>query len=287
MLWPGEKLRAVRASIANESAERRRARIALRQLQDAIDRLQAATTPDPSGPHALAALRREAVRVASQVIPFPALADGENGRLALSRLVEDGLDRIDAASTEETLTIAATAHERALQSLEATVVEERALVRRSQLTLATAAVAICLSIAVGSRVASARFGPTDLAAGKPWTTSSTWAECHPEQNECGKFPTRILFHTHQQLSPWFQIDLQGPTTFSSATIVNRQDMAMPLALPLVLEVSDDGTTFREVIRQTGHFSVWQPTFAPQTARYFRLRVDRISTLHLESVKVHP
>ena len=88
-------------------------------------------------------------------------------------------------------------------------------------------------------------------------------------------------------SPWYQIDFGAPTTFSSATIINRQDAAMPLALPLVLEVSDDGKTFREVARRTELFTAWAPTFAPQTARYFRARVDRTSILHLEAVRVHP
>ena len=64
-------------------------------------------------------------------------------------------------------------------------------------------------------------------------------------------------------------------------------MLMMRAIPLVLEVSDDGKAFREVARRTEEFSAWAPSFPPQTARYFRVRVDRVSTLHLEAVRVHP
>ena len=35
------------------------------------------------------------------------------------------------------------------------------------------------------------------------------------------------------------------------------------------------------------FSTWLATFPPQTPRYFRLKVARLSTLHLEAVQVHP
>ena len=62
---------------------------------------------------------------------------------------------------------------------------------------------------------------------------------------------------------------------------------MALAVPLVLEVSDDGASWREVIRRPDVFATWYPTFPAQKARYVRLRVDRISTLHLEAVRVHP
>jgi hypothetical protein len=128
--------------------------------------------------------------------------------------------------------------------------------------------------------------PEDLARGKPFTLSSKWADCHPDRYECGGYPTPILFHTTDQDQPWFQLDLGAPTSFSWLTIKNRSDMAMMRAIPLVVEVSDDGATFKEVARRTERFTVWEPRFAPQLARYVRLRVDRFSTLHLDAVQVH-
>lgn len=279
-------LAEVRARLTTEASLHRRARLSVRALWDAAVLLESSTAPRPD-PVAIAAIRREAVRAASQALPFPALADTADARLALSRLMEQGLDDVQAGEVEHVLAAAREAHARALAALEVTVAEEQSILRRRQLAIGTFAVTVCLVAAIVGRLLMIHLAPTDLAAGKPWTASSKWAECHPEQNECGKFPTRVLFHTHHEQSPWFQIDLGAPTTFSSATVVNRQDMGMPLALPLAVEVSDDGKAFREVARRTDHFSTWLATFPPQTARYFRLRVDRLSTLHLEAVRVHP
>ena len=44
-------------------------------------------------------------------------------------------------------------------------------------------------------------GVTHLALGKPWSTSSRWAECHPEHLACGNARTRVFFHTRRQKQP--------------------------------------------------------------------------------------
>lgn len=286
MIWDAS-LRAARARVAAEPSLQRQVRFALRALWDAAVQLEATTNPSPPAPAALAAIRREAVRLASQALPFPALADTANARLSLSRLMEQGLDGLDASEVPHVLALAREAHTRALDMLEVDSRAEEGLVRRRQLAIGSFAVMVCLVASIVGRLGMMSSGPVDLAAGKPFSTSSKWAECHPEKYECGGYPTRILFHTNSEPSPWYQVDFGTPTTFSSATVLNRQDMAMPLAVPLVVEVSDDGKTFREVARRNEVFTSWLATFPPQTARYFRLRVDRLSTLHLESVQVHP
>jgi hypothetical protein len=129
--------------------------------------------------------------------------------------------------------------------------------------------------------------PPDLARGKPWTTSSVYAACQPEQGQCGPERTRALFYTQEQLSPWYQVDLGGPTPFSRVTVRNRSDMLLERAVPLVLEVSADAASWREVARRVEPFARWDAAFAPVTARYLRARVDRFSALHLEGVEVHP
>ena len=129
--------------------------------------------------------------------------------------------------------------------------------------------------------------PVDLAKGKTFTLSSKWNDCHPEDNDCGGLPMRVFFHTQEQEQPWFQWDLEKPTTFSGLTVVNRSDSALMRAVPLIVEVSDDGEHYREIARRTETFVTWEPRFEPVTARYLRLRVNRFSWLHLEAVKVHP
>lgn len=279
-------LAEVRARLAAEDSLHRRVRLAVRALWDAGVLLEASTSPVPM-PTVLAALRREALRVATQALPSTALADTGEGRLWLNQLMNRGLDEVPPGEVAPFLAVAREAHRRALKTLETDTNEEQALVRRRQITLGSFVLAVCIVASVVGRLLLLHNQPVDLAEGRPFTLSSKWADCHPDKNECGGYPTRIAFHTNAEPSPWFQIDLGEPTTFSSATIVNRQDMALPLAVPLVVEVSDDGMSFREIARRDDVFSTWLATFPPQTARYIRLKVARLSTLHLEAVRVHP
>jgi len=127
----------------------------------------------------------------------------------------------------------------------------------------------------------------DLAKGATFRISSSQWECRPEKRECGGAKTSIFFHTYNEQNPWLEYDFGRPVSFSSLTIENRDDCCGDRALPLVVEVSNDGKTFKEVIRRDGAFGTWNPSFSPQLARYLRLRVARESILHLEAVKVHP
>ncbi len=139
-------------------------------------------------------------------------------------------------------------------------------------------------------VASRASEPTDLAKGKPWRASSQWAglTCDPVHGVCGPLHSRIFFHTNDDDSPWVEIDLGKPQTFTKLTIVNRKDENLQhRAVPLVLEVSDDQQGWREIARRTEVFDDWKPEFPPVTARFIRARIDRKSWLHLEAVKVHP
>jgi hypothetical protein len=129
--------------------------------------------------------------------------------------------------------------------------------------------------------------PPNLAAGKPWTASSEWAKCHPEDGLCGGIATNIFFSTNSDDNPWFEYDLGAPVRVSSLTIVNREDFGPERVVPLIVEVSNDRKTYTEVAKRTEVFSTWRPKFRPQTARYVRLRVARVSWLHLEAVEVHP
>jgi len=127
----------------------------------------------------------------------------------------------------------------------------------------------------------------DLARGMPWQTSSALMQCHPETPDCGGYPIRILFHTKQEQDPWFEYDFGKALTFSWLTIRNRTDSGAELAVPLVVEVSNDHKTYREVSRRTTSFLSWRPHFATEHARYLRLRVLRTTYFHLEAIEVHP
>lgn len=148
-------------------------------------------------------------------------------------------------------------------------------------------VGLGLAIALGPSVLGWLAAPRNLARWAEWTTSSSAFTCRPSHHECGGGRTDIFFHTNNEANPWLRYDLGSATTVSGLTIVNRQDSLQARAVPLVVEVGDDGSSFREVARQPTAFSTWEPRFEPVTARYVRLRVDGTSVLHLERVEVHP
>ncbi len=132
-----------------------------------------------------------------------------------------------------------------------------------------------------------RGGRVDLAEGRRTRTSSTLYPCSPARMDCGGFRTAILFHTREEESPWFEVDLEVPTTFSSVDVRNRSDCCQDRAIPLVLEMSDDRRSWTELARRDETFSLWSPAFSSVTARYVRLRVLKRTYLHLEAVNVRP
>jgi len=150
---------------------------------------------------------------------------------------------------------------------------------------AAAALAVALFLTFGA-VQRALQGP-DLALGKPWRASSKAFDCHPKEMECGGARSAMFFHTQEEQDPWVEIDLGSPQTFARVEVVNREDCCTERVAPLVIEVSDDGKTWREVARNPETFRSWEATFKPVTARYVRARVARRSTLHLVRVSVRP
>lgn len=148
------------------------------------------------------------------------------------------------------------------------------------------AIGIAFAVPFAIRLAS-RWGPTDLAKGKPWHASSTLVECHPELIDCGGTKTTIFFHTKDEKEPWVVVDLEAPTRFGSVSIINRRDAATERAVPLALEVSNDETSWRLLAHRDENFRLWRPTFEPTTARFVRVRALRNTYLHLDAVKVHP
>lgn len=149
------------------------------------------------------------------------------------------------------------------------------------------AVAVVVIVTQGPSVLKWATSPRNLARGKPWSTSSTAFPCRPAHHDCGGSRTDIFFHTNNESNPWLLIDLERVTDISGLTVVNRLDELLERAVPLVVEVSQDGAGFTEVVRQPSSFSTWEPRFQTTKARYVRLRVDRTSVLHLERVEVHP
>jgi hypothetical protein len=120
----------------------------------------------------------------------------------------------------------------------------------------------------------------DLAKDKPFVTSSTNASCD-QPRKCGA----LLFHTKEERNPWVQFDLGAVHSVRRVEVKNRTDCCPERAVPLVVELSTDGSAFSEVDRIDEDFTEWTAKFSSQKARYVRLRVPRVSVLHLEAVVV--
>jgi hypothetical protein len=288
--------------LVDEPAARKSARQQIDHLWNAAQRLAAAEAGVTPTSAARAAIHLEGVRRALRLLGGldPTVPDAQ----VWDRVTPDvtaglGLSEADServagavangtsATEAPTVEALAHAHQQAAAKLNALdrVVGDHDLKRivRLGFGLAISAAVAVLVFSGVSRLAQ----PTDLAKGLPFKVSSKMAECHPEQNECGGYPTRVLFHTVEEVNPWYLIDFTQPTAFTRMTIVNRGDMGEGRAIPLVVEVSDDGTNFREIARRNEVFATWKPEVGLQNARYVRVRADRKTWLHLEAVRIHP
>lgn len=126
----------------------------------------------------------------------------------------------------------------------------------------------------------------DLARGKPWTSSSVYpvGGCRSPLQICEESPY-FFFHTLEEENAWVSIDLGEPRVFTAIRVVNRRDCCWERALPLIVEVSDDGKTWREIARRTEEFRSWLAKLSPVRARWVRLRTPQRTTLHLAEVRI--
>jgi len=217
------------------------------------------------------------------------LPDDTNERVELERLVLHADFRTGASLSEAELHKVASQ----LKTLAQSALElgapgngaVRALSFERALRLFNACLLLASIAAVVVLVAVYAGQKPNLAAGKPWHASSTWAVCQPEIRTCGAARTAVFFHTEEDLQPWIEFDLMAPTAFSEVYVKNRNSLP-DRAIPLVVEVSDDAKNWRPVARREDTFRRWTASFPSVTARYVRLRVDRRSYLHLEAVEIH-
>jgi hypothetical protein len=123
----------------------------------------------------------------------------------------------------------------------------------------------------------------DVAHGKPWRASSilsAFPGCSSPQQECAESPF-YFFHTQDEDKPWLEIDLGSKQRIVGAIIENREDCCTDRAVPLVISISDDRRTWKEVARRTEIFGSWSPTFAPASGRYVRIQALKRTALHLK------
>jgi F5/8 type C domain len=126
----------------------------------------------------------------------------------------------------------------------------------------------------------------DMALGKAWRASSSYGVggCRSPDQECPDSPAYFL-HTQEEDRPWVEFDLGQPRSVSAVRIINRKDCCAERAVPMIIEISRDQHKWRQVARRADTFSSWLAEFRPVQARWVRVRVDRVSLLHLARVRI--
>jgi hypothetical protein len=98
--------------------------------------------------------------------------------------------------------------------------------------------------------------------------------------------TSLLFHTDPENNPWVEFDMGKPTTFHRIDVKNRTDCCSDRAVPLIVEISTDHTTWTEIGRKDVEWTSWTINVPPKTARYIKLHVPKNVAFHLKKVAVY-
>jgi hypothetical protein len=220
-------------------------------------------------------------RVRPEILVPPAAKPASIGRIrdALTRSFAASAQLSEAQRAEEVRVL----EQFARRTIDLLEVSERDLRRRTLRRWAPIALLSgALLLAVGGLFWVTR---RDLAANRPWRTSSQLPDCDLTYNTCQGQSVNIFFHTLEEESPWVEIDLGSVRTFSRIIVRNRRDCCQERAVPLAIEVSSDDSSFAEVARRRNVFEEWDAKFDPVHARYVRARALRRTFLHLEGISV--
>ncbi|MBN2192544.1 MAG: discoidin domain-containing protein [Polyangiaceae bacterium] len=152
----------------------------------------------------------------------------------------------------------------------------RAIVRARRRRIAAMGLVAALALAA----AMARLlAPQNLAEGMAATASSR----HPGTPDAqgvtdGVRNANYGVHTQTEASPWVVVDLGGTHRLREVVVYHRNDGYWDEILPVGLELSEDGATWRRVAERTARFTASHPWSQPLTdepARYVRLaRAER-------------
>ena len=153
--------------------------------------------------------------------------------------------------------------------------------RALRLGMIAVVVLALIGIGIGKLLA-----PRNLALGKPVQSSSRRANSPPGSGEAGLPPSGLVdgsvgstydICTNSEVRPWVMVDLQRVHNLGKVIAYNRADCCQgSYDLPAILELSEDGATFREVARRTTAYSAsdpWVIKLDRTPARFIRLRVD--------------
>ncbi|MGD1157607.1 MAG: discoidin domain-containing protein [Terriglobia bacterium] len=132
-------------------------------------------------------------------------------------------------------------------------------------------------------------GPTtDLALGKPAQQSSTYSGDFPASNGVdGRKDDGSMFHTNNERSPWWQVDLQGNYALSYIMLYNRTGCCAERERTVQVLLSQNGRNWQTIYSHNGtDFRELRVEAGGRQARYVRVQLAEQNYFHLQEVEVY-
>jgi hypothetical protein len=194
-------------------------------------------------------------------------------------------------SAEEQLALATqlrSVTEPILDNLESRQIEVERVWMRRAVRLGALAALLAAGVTAYALTSDMRERGADLAQGASWVASSKYPEngCTSPAQKCAESPN-FFFHTVEEIDPNIIFDLKKAQSVSGVRVVNRPDCCPGRGIPLVVEVSEDLKTWKEVARRSRDFSNWRVNFPKVKARYVKLHAPNKNILHLQQVRILP
>ncbi len=133
----------------------------------------------------------------------------------------------------------------------------------------------------------------NVALGRPAQQSSTFAWAGPATGPASGVDGKLgsPFHTDNEQSPWWQVDLGRSYALQEVRVFNRMDCCGERARSLMLLLSDDGRNWQNVYSNQGRDfggkdNPLKINLAGRQARYVRIQLEQPNYLHLEEVEVY-
>jgi hypothetical protein len=130
---------------------------------------------------------------------------------------------------------------------------------------------------------------TNMAFHRPVTASSYFPEFgHTKADQLvDGITTNMGFHTNNESNPFVVIDLGISKNIREFVVYNRQECCQERAVPLFIEVSDDGKKYHVIDERRESFDKWISTPpAGAKGRFVRFRLGKTEYFHLAEVEIY-
>lgn len=139
-------------------------------------------------------------------------------------------------------------------------------------------------------IASYVVRPKNIALHKHATGPSVAFDAPPSGAVNGRIYENFGYHSDHDPSPWLRIDLGGVYDITRIRVFGRHDCCFSQSIPMVVELSKDGSDFTTLAERTQPFDQIDPweivPDQPARARYVQVRKTSKGLLVLAEVEVY-